>query len=1200
MKHPIQNTIDQQRGRAKRLVLLFGLSCSISVILGVLLIVCWVDYVARFSDIGLRTLGSFLVASSALLASVYLLWPSIRFRLSPLQFAHAIERRFPHLGERLTTSVSFLASAPKTSAGSPSANSVTMRESVIESTAEMIGTIKWDEAYDRRRPMQALAIAIGLLAVLGGWMILDSDNSSLALRRTLLPWQSLSWPKRNELTFDRLPAYIEVGGALEIEIRDLNDRLPAKVILETRVPGSLDVRRFETRVRDGIASRRLSNLGENVEVRAVGGDDETRWHLVQVLPAPEVEMQRVQVQPPTYLNAATYECTGDVAGASGSLLSISGKANQVVERAELVLSLPNGEERIPLNLEDDGLSFSLPDETVWLLDESGQYCVELTSDLGLVGRPNPMLNLTAKIDRAPTVDFRIESLDGFVTRNALLSYRVLLQDDFRIESARLDISTEFGGTWETVDLLRDFADRASRESESSDSLTLQSVDSIELESGIDLRNYPQVRTGDKLVFQCSVADLLRQHTVHEPVELRVLTDAEFLERMGRYESELVGTLQTALEAQRRSIELFSAVDGLIDEEPSNWEVYRLQLEAADFQQQRVAVLLGSSPDAATRQCEALIKTLTFNRLVETKVGFRIANVLDALTELRDQQLPAVRKAYDQWIQSLAQANREPGTTDPSELSSRSDFVNGQTAIQQTLVELIEQLGRWQDVRSVIEQLLQLKEDQQLLVERVDRLQARSLDRSADETTREFANTQSCADEQLELARRLDRIVGGIREDVAEATTDTGQELKNLRTTLELADRLAVSGVMRSAADEIRDARLGIGRTLQSEALDAISQLIQSLRQADEIDSEERTEQFNEAERGIEAAIDLEAEIIRQLAEAEAVESSGGSVSQSERDELDRQQRDVEGMVRELAEQLRDQNMRSASRRLDEAAEAMDNASNAIASADTRRAINNANRASTALKEAQRDLRTQAAAETANRFASDLETIVGLLQAALGKQVSIRELNEALITDGPPDERGELFWLSVLLDRQEELRADIESMQREATPINSLELVLGQVQREMGRAAEHLRSRQEPQRALPSMLRAEKLLGELVDLFAPGERPNSTADPNPSADPPTPPKSSQGADLRTIRLLQADVLEQTRELETAMRDRGVSRTSEEYQRLAELSALQRVLMERIKAAADAMRGEVESQGIPGTESDPTGRPPLILPPTGGRD
>src|SRR6476469_3854158 len=108
MAHPLEVKIGRLRREIRRLLTVRGLCWTVVVAITTVLVLATVDYLVRFQDPGVRVITSLAVAA-------VLLWATIRFLIVPLgrpwrdvELARQVERRWPALGDRLTSTLEFL------------------------------------------------------------------------------------------------------------------------------------------------------------------------------------------------------------------------------------------------------------------------------------------------------------------------------------------------------------------------------------------------------------------------------------------------------------------------------------------------------------------------------------------------------------------------------------------------------------------------------------------------------------------------------------------------------------------------------------------------------------------------------------------------------------------------------------------------------------------------------------------------------------------------------------------------------------------------------------------------------------------------------------------------------------------------------------------------------------------------------------
>src|SRR5205085_2330423 len=109
MPHPLEQRVQQVARRVSRLAWLYAWGRFAVALLLVIFAACAVDFFLRAHDPGIRVIVSLAVL--ALLGWLFsrLVLNNRTSSLSLVQVAQRIERRFPELGERLSSAIAFLA-----------------------------------------------------------------------------------------------------------------------------------------------------------------------------------------------------------------------------------------------------------------------------------------------------------------------------------------------------------------------------------------------------------------------------------------------------------------------------------------------------------------------------------------------------------------------------------------------------------------------------------------------------------------------------------------------------------------------------------------------------------------------------------------------------------------------------------------------------------------------------------------------------------------------------------------------------------------------------------------------------------------------------------------------------------------------------------------------------------------------------------
>ena len=309
MNHPLLQKVERIRRRARLLAVLRAGSTVVVCVIGVGLVVGIVDYLARVEDSGTRWLFT-LSWLAAIGASVwFFLRPVLQSKWSDQTIAQWIERRFPSLANRLSSSLAFLQAGE-------SLGSKPLMRSVINQTTTEVSDLDLDSALDYRPTFNRVGSAVGLLAVCA---ILFATNAAMcgkAVTRLLLPFQASPWPRINHLAFVDPPEKVARGGELRLAVVDEGDKLPSHVDLEVWYDGDakseVDVIPMQ-RVAVNKAGRagesekptlsqmvfERNNVRRSFRYRATGGDDRSmQWRELQVVEAPQITSGKIRLAPP--------------------------------------------------------------------------------------------------------------------------------------------------------------------------------------------------------------------------------------------------------------------------------------------------------------------------------------------------------------------------------------------------------------------------------------------------------------------------------------------------------------------------------------------------------------------------------------------------------------------------------------------------------------------------------------------------------------------------------------------------------------------------------------------------------------------------------------------------------------------------------------------------------------------------------------
>lgn len=183
MSHPITDCIQTLRHAARRLSVTRALVQWSAITLGVGFLLASLDGLFRLEDVGTRVLWTLLWLAAIAWGVWRFLAPAWRARWSDQSIAKMIERRFPVLGEKLSSSVAFL----NVSEADATLSSQPLMRNVISETTTSISNLKLHEAIDVRPTLKASGWLLGILALCGCVWLAVPTASSKAVSRLIMP-----------------------------------------------------------------------------------------------------------------------------------------------------------------------------------------------------------------------------------------------------------------------------------------------------------------------------------------------------------------------------------------------------------------------------------------------------------------------------------------------------------------------------------------------------------------------------------------------------------------------------------------------------------------------------------------------------------------------------------------------------------------------------------------------------------------------------------------------------------------------------------------------------------------------------------------------------------------------------------------------------------------------------------------------------
>ncbi|MCA9267531.1 MAG: hypothetical protein KDA41_03630, partial [Planctomycetales bacterium] len=438
MAHPLEQKVHRVRRLARRVRWVVGLAWLTVCGLAAALIAGGGDYLLRSEETGVRLILSLLVVAASAAAFWRFLRPAIVEQDGDLSVALRIERRWPQLHQRLSSSLEFLQQAPDDAfAGSPA-----LRRTVVAEATAQVEALPLHQIVDVRRQRPALAAAGLLLFVVGLLWLAAPQTVGQAARRLALPLSTDRWPRRHHLQYVDPPAHVSFGEPFRVEVKDAGGDLPEALQVYYRFAGQspTDAAPQPMTFAGDKAVHQLNRVTQPFQVRVVGGDDDTLpWIDVAVVEPSRLEELRVTLHPPAYTGIGPSASSPHIAALAGTRVALAAAVTKPIKAARVLIDCEGQAQEIPLTVAADGLgaSLSLDGPQPWLLEKSGSYCVLLVGADGVESGRNERHDLVVRADAAPRISIDSPPGNLFVTPEAVAVVAGTVRDDLAIRRVEL-------------------------------------------------------------------------------------------------------------------------------------------------------------------------------------------------------------------------------------------------------------------------------------------------------------------------------------------------------------------------------------------------------------------------------------------------------------------------------------------------------------------------------------------------------------------------------------------------------------------------------------------------------------------------------------------------------------------------------------------------------------------------------------------
>ncbi len=1192
MPHTLEARVQQVARQVGWLAWLYAWGRFGTAALLVISAACIVDYFIRAHDPGIRVIVSLAVLTLLGWLFSRLVLQSRASVLSSVQVAQRIERRFPELGERLSSAIAFLAQGEK----DVFAGSVDLRRTVVAEAESLTTDIDFQQSVDAGQPRRVLQIFAAVAVMLLAIAVFFSDASRIALARLILPWQEREWPARHSLAFESAPDKLATGDNFEVTVLDRNGPLPDVVQIQLR--REIDGRaRTETKEMKQLADRmtfRLDNVTQLFEYRAIGGDDQTMpWQTLRVVTPPKVTELTAQVQPPVYTGKRLETGGKLVRVLAGSTLVVQGRTDKPIKSA-LLRSETTGERLPTVKVADDGLSFAAPAKGAapWQAKKSGIYWFEIVGEEGLPSGKDFRLEVQVSRDLPPGIAWETPTDHAFVTPRALVPIKCLVKDDLAVRSIHLKyLRPDATDQGELVVSLYSGPVKAKPPVKGED----RGGESRNIEKSLDLALIPGLTVGSVLAVRITAADYKPQEATTSIRRITIISDEELENRVTQKQTAILEQLAEVLKLQREARAQTAALEIQLKETGKLSAQELTQLEAAELNQRNVQRQMSGPEDGVEAQVVVLLAELDSNRLADQAAARRMNELLSKVREINRQPLPAISQELTAAVKSarsaLESAGNEKKCEDGAAEPSRSLGAAGknQDDVVARLESLLGELSQWDNFSRLAREVSQIRVDEEKLTRDTEALQLKAAAATNPDAADNRAAARQLSQRQLEIARRFDKLQTRMEDLLTRLRASDPLVAATLADALDAGRRFAIGGQMRSVAGELGEQRLGQAGQTQEQILVNLKELVNLLASRRDRELARGVKSLGETAGELNALSQRHQQLHDELSAAAKEKSAEEKKRRLER--LTPELKKLAEEVAELARKLERLRARRAAEAGKQAGSSLGQAGAAAEGGDADDAQKQSQKAKDLLDEAKQELEQQIKQAQQDLQREELARMEQLIQGLVVRQKGV--LKEIQRVEGLRDKKtGQLTRprqasLKQIAGEERSLADETAQVGQTLASAKAFVLTLDAAQREMLLAAAAMDKGETGAAIVKSATAALARLEQLLAALKPEEgSPMEPQDPSEGGggqNQGNQPTLQNLAELKLLKLMQETINKRTAELEDARRtsgqlteeqDREVDALAQEQGQLAD-----RVL-EMIRAAAERPEDDLGNLPIPG--------------------
>ena len=967
-----EQQVDAARRRIRQLLLLYGVGRVVACSLGTAVVLALADFLIRSDDPGVRWICFLVFVSITAWAIWRYLLPALQQPFADVLVAGRIERRFPRLGDHLSSTIEFL----HESEDDPLAGSAELRRAAVAQAAAEIGPLDWRAAINSGPAVRAIASACAIVAIAMTLVFARPLDSRIAIVRLLDPLSDTDWPPTNNLEFVHRVDRVAFGEPFEVELKDPSGRLPddVKIQYRTVVGSDTDPADHEPQIETQSMQRmgdlmvaRKNRVVRPFDYRAEGGDDRRMsWIHVDVVEPPRIESLSITLHPPEYTGWPVQPSQRRIVALRGTVVGFTGHSNKPLSAA--VLHAP-GNEQFIAGLSADGRSFSIPIQPnstgqegrvrksaapnvvplstrprLFIVDRSGSYWFELRDHEGMSSGDADRWDIQAIADEPPTVSLVEPAANMLVTPQATVNGSVAANDDLALHTVgllytRLD-RTDLGEI--AMSPLYAGPDHLPRAAVPF-TPGMMPADSRKLDFAWQLAPL-NLKPGTNISLTAAATDYAGQRTLSSARRISIVTPEEFETHLASRELAILSELGRLLKLEKASRQETAALETQVDRVGRLTSIDLDQLRAEELDQRQIRRGLVGSAEGVQLSIIGLLHELADNHFDNPELQHRMQAIADGLARLNRNELPSAEQSLTESVKAVEDTPRDAPLTAAGR-RSMAEAGRLQESIATTLESLLGDLAEWNSFRGLARQLAEIRRDQSDIEQATRVMSAATLTSDLqDLDPQQQADLKKLSDRQTDLARQLDKLVSRMGQVTRQIAQSEPLSAQSLMDALDVARQKSPSGQMVAAADNVSQNHLGKALGQQAGAGAILDEMLDILSNHRDQELSQLVMKLRDAEQQLAGLRNEQDQIQKRFAELAAATPNSAKEAVARNAELQRlarQQHDLAQGTDRLQRELQRLQAQQAANATQQAASAMQQASQSAQNNNAAQANQNA-------------------------------------------------------------------------------------------------------------------------------------------------------------------------------------------------------------------------------------------------------------------